>query len=165
MAISWVTTSDAATEIQYSDGSSKDLTLKASGYSTTYKFDYPDFAHYQSGVIHHVQIDGLKPETLYFYQIGDFTKGSTSGTLTFKTLPKVGSKQPVTFGVLGDLGQTTDSQSTLLHLIENRALAMILHAGDLSYADCDQPLWDSYGLMIEDLAKERYVTHSLHSVH
>ena len=30
---------------------------------------------------------------------------------------------------------------------------MILHAGDLSYADCDQPLWDSYGEIIEPLAK------------
>ena len=29
---------------------------------------------------------------------------------------------------------------------------MILHAGDLSYADCEQTLWDSYGEMIEPLS-------------
>jgi len=29
---------------------------------------------------------------------------------------------------------------------------MILHAGDLSYADCEQTLWDSYGIMTEPLA-------------
>lgn len=29
---------------------------------------------------------------------------------------------------------------------------MILHTGDLSYADCDQELWDSYGDMIEPVA-------------
>jgi len=31
---------------------------------------------------------------------------------------------------------------------------MILHAGDLSYANCNQDLWDSYGIMIEPLSSK-----------
>jgi hypothetical protein len=36
--------------------------------------------------------------------------------------------------------------------MKDKDINMILHAGDLSYADCDQQLWDSYGEMIEPLA-------------
>lgn len=154
MTISWVTTTAAASQVMYSDGKSKDLTLKAEGYSTSYTFDALG-RHYESGIIHHVELSGLQPNTVYFYQCGDFDRDSTSGTLVFKTMPKVGDQSPISFGIIGDLGQTNDTISTLHHLVENRALQMILHAGDLSYADCNQPLWDSYGILIEDLAKER----------
>lgn len=34
-------------------------------------------------------------------------------------------------------------------------MPMIIHAGDLSYADCEQPRWDSYMAMIEVLSSER----------
>ncbi len=155
MTISWVTKTEAASQVRYSDGTSKDLKLTAVGYSTSYKFDYPDYGHYESGVIHHVQVVGLQPNTVYYYQCGDFDRDSTSGMLVFKTLPKVGNHLPISFGVIGDLGTTNDSLSTVNHVLDNRALQMILHAGDLSYADCNQPVWDAYGIMIEDLAKER----------
>ena len=92
---------------------------------------------------------------MYYYQCGDFAVDATSGTLNFRTLPKVGNHLPIHFAVIGDLGQTNDSESTLNHVLTNKNLQMVLHAGDLSYADCNQPLWDSYGEMIEDLAKER----------
>jgi predicted phosphodiesterase len=58
----------------------------------------------------------------------------------------------MTFAVLGDIGQTANSVSTVNHIINKKNISMILHAGDLSYADCDQTLWDSYGLMIETLS-------------
>lgn len=154
MTISWVTKSDAASEIQYGTNPDK-LAFSAKGYSSSYKFDYPQYGVYESGVIHHVYIDQLTADTTYFYQCGDFTLGFTSGLLNFKTLLRKGDPAPLHFGVIGDLGQTNDSISTLEHVIENRKLAMILHAGDLSYADCQQTLWDSYGEMIEVLARER----------
>ena len=31
-------------------------------------------------------------------------------------------------------------------------VSLLIHAGDLSYADCEQPRWDSYAQMIEPLA-------------
>jgi hypothetical protein len=154
MTISWVTKSAAKTQIFY--GTSADnLSMKAEGYSTSYSFNYPQYGVYQSGVIHHVPISNLTASTQYFYQVGDFSANVTSGTLTFKTMPEVGNLNPVFFGVIGDLGQTTDSESTINHVLNNNNLGLILHAGDLSYADCNQPLWDSYGELIQDLSSQR----------
>jgi phosphodiesterase/alkaline phosphatase D-like protein len=102
-----------------------------------------------------VTLKDLQPSTTYYYQCGDFDAGTTSGILTFTTLPSVGDHKPLAFGVIGDLGTTTDSQSTLQHMINDKNLKLILHAGDLSYADCEQPVWDDYGVMIQDLSKER----------
>lgn len=42
-------------------------------------------------------------------------------------------------------------------MLENKNLQMILHAGDLSYADCQQTRWDSYAEMVQILAEERCV--------
>jgi len=38
------------------------------------------------------------------------------------------------------------------HMMQEEA-AVLLHAGDMAYADCDGPRWDSYFNMIEPLAK------------
>jgi phosphodiesterase/alkaline phosphatase D-like protein len=66
---------------------------------------------------------------------------------SFRTLPRVGSfgGGVVSFGVIADLGATNDSLSTVQHMMSNEKLSMILHAGDLSYADCNSPVWDTYG--------------------
>jgi hypothetical protein len=154
MTVSWVTKFLADTTIMF--GTSPDsMVNKAIGYYTDYSFDYPDYGVYESGIIHHVTIEGLNASTVYFYQVGDFTAGVTSGVLSFTTMPAVGDKRPFSFGVLGDLGTTIDSQSTINHVLGKSHLGMILHAGDLSYADCNQPVWDQYGVLIEDLSKER----------
>jgi len=50
---------------------------------------------------------------------------------------------------------TDDSMSTLQHLIDNEELEMIVHVGDLSYADCDQTLWDSYANTVQVLSDNR----------
>lgn len=154
MTVSWVTTEFAGTELRIGKAADK-LDRVLTGTSTSYKYNYPNTDPYASGTIHHVVIDGLEADSLYFYQIGDFTADSTSGILNFRTQPAVGSKRPYTFAVVGDLGQTTDSSSTVNHILQKPYLGMILHAGDLSYADCRPELWDSYGILIEDLAKAR----------
>ena len=43
-----------------------------------------------SGVIHHVYLDNLEPDTDYFYKCGDFSAGRTSKVLHFRTLPAIG---------------------------------------------------------------------------
>lgn len=153
MTVSWVTKTTADSVVKF--GLSEDkLDQKAQGYASSYSFDYPSYDVYQSGVIHHVTLEKLQPSTVYYYQAGDFTL-NTSGILSFKTMPAVGDLSTLSFGVIGDLGTTNDSESTIHHLIAKPRLGMILHAGDLSYADCKQQLWDSYGELIEDLARER----------
>ena len=156
MKISWVTKSNIqnllSTEVKYGT-SPDDLTMYATGYSTSYNFTYPDSGIYESGFIHHVTIQDLEPLQTYYYKCGDFSLFDVSARNTFKTLPLVGEQNgSLIFGVIGDLGQTKDSAVTVKHVMNNQAIQMILHPGDLSYADCQQSLWDSYGRMIEPLA-------------
>jgi len=62
------------------------------------------------------------------------------------------------FGVVGDTGQTEVTHAVFEHLIgmkEDAAGAggidVLLHTGDLSYADGFPPRWDSFGRLAEPL--------------
>lgn len=103
---------------------------------------------YTSGYFHHILLNGLMPDTQYYYLCGD-----AMDIHHFTTLPSIGNSAPLHFAVLGDLGQTSDSAATINHIQTNSHIQMILHAGDLSYADCKQPLWDTYATMIEPLSQ------------
>jgi len=153
MTISWVTPDDCFSHVKYgvNDNLLENIVY---GSSSSYEFYYNN-KYYKSGYIHHVLLTDLEPITTYYYQCGDFIESSVSDILTFKTLPKIGDNTQITFGILGDIGQTKHSLSTLSHLMKEHDVNMILHAGDLSYADCEQPLWDSYGEMTEPLASHK----------
>lgn len=112
-------------------------------------------AYYVSPIIHHVRVvDVLSPETVYSYHVG--SEDEWSSDFTFTTAPNVGelpsSSDGLVFAVIGDLGQTTDSQQTVSHIELEEDVSMILHAGDLSYADGEQARWDSWGDMIQNLS-------------
>lgn len=65
----------------------------------------------------------------------------------------------------GDLGQTGWTKSTLQHVSQSNYDVLLL-PGDLSYADLYQPLWDSFGRLVELLASQRpwMVTQGNHEV-
>lgn len=65
----------------------------------------------------------------------------------------------------GDLGQTDWTRSTLEHINKSN-YDMLLLPGDLSYADFIQPLWDSFGRLVEPLASQRpwMVTQGNHEI-
>lgn len=73
-------------------------------------------------------------------------------SLVVRTLPAVGSSTPFGIALLGDLGQTEDSVETMRHILQEPNVGIVLHAGDMSYADCDQHRWDSWFRMIEPLS-------------
>lgn len=146
MTISWVTNELTQSKITYGHNP-LELNNQVAGSSISYQFDSWEFGNYTSGQIHHVKLINLKPNTQYFYQI-EF--GQTNA---FSTAPEPGSTNPLTFGVIGDIGQTADTKQTITHLAHAHKIQMILHAGDLAYADCNQNLWDSYGELIEPVAK------------
>ena len=119
-----------------------------------YNYNDPDGrGTYESPFLYHATLVHLEPSTQYFYQVGDFVAGVTSGVHSFTTLPKTGDlSEPLKLGVIGDLGTTVDSAKTIGHMMMNSELKMVLHVGDLSYANCDQPKWDKYGRLTEMLA-------------
>jgi acid phosphatase type 7 len=154
MMVMWVDNDDTASECQYyatnEESSAKHL-MKVSGVSSTYEFSWPTKEHeYKSGQLHHALLSDLEYSTEYTYRCND------SEEKTFKTLPAVGTLSTekngeVVFGVIGDLGTTKDSKITIEHCMSND-LDMMLHVGDLSYANCDQNVWDIYGREIEPLS-------------
>ncbi|KAF3639246.1 Purple acid phosphatase 2, partial [Capsicum annuum] len=80
--------------------------------------------------------------------------GHTTRTFWFVTPPPVGPNVPYTFGLIGDLGQTYDSNMTLTHYEMNPTKGQtVLFVGDLSYADkypnYDNNRWDTWGRFVE----------------
>lgn len=108
------------------------------------------FINYTSGFIHHCLLDNLDFDTKYFYMVGI---GDSARTFFFTTPPRPGDV-PYTFGLIGDLGQTHHSNSTLRHYEENPVSGQaVLYMGDLSYVDHyhhhDNVRWDTWGRFIE----------------
>ncbi|XP_071716041.1 bifunctional purple acid phosphatase 26-like [Rutidosis leptorrhynchoides] len=104
------------------------------------------FYNYTSGYIHQCLLNDLEYDTKYYYEIGE---GDSARSFWFQTPPKIDPNAYYKFGIIGDLGQTFNSLSTLEHYIQSGAQT-VLHVGDLSYADRyiydDMGVrWDSYG--------------------
>ncbi|KAJ4978073.1 hypothetical protein NE237_008853 [Protea cynaroides] len=153
MRIWWITKDFGTPATVHYGTSSSVYTWNASGTTDSYTY-----ATYKSGEIHNVVIGPLEPDTVYYYNCG-----SDGGReFTFKTPP---AQFPIIFAVSGDLGQTEWTQSTLDHM-SNSNYDVLLLPGDLAYADTDQPLWDSFGRLVEPLASQRpwMVTHGNHEL-
>ncbi|KAK1423903.1 hypothetical protein QVD17_19213 [Tagetes erecta] len=146
MIVSWVTVDEpgSSTVLYWAqDSSQKD---QATGQITTYKY-----YNYTSGYIHHCTLQNLEFSTKYYYEVGI---DHTTRTFWFVTPPEVGPDMPYTFGIIGDLGQTYDSNITLTHYEMNPIKGeSVLYVGDLSYADHypyhDNRRWDSWARFVE----------------
>ncbi|CAB4261459.1 unnamed protein product [Prunus armeniaca] len=144
-------------------------------YNQLYQFE--GLKNYTSGIIHHVRLAGLIPNTLYQYQCGDPSIPAMSRVSYFKTMPVSGPKSyPSRVAVVGDLGLTYNTTSTVDHLLANRPDLLLL-VGDVSYADlyltngtgsdcysCSfphtpiqetyQPRWDYWGRYMQPLVSK-----------
>lgn len=88
-----------------------------------------------SGIIHHVQLTGLKPNTLYQYRCGDPSLSAMSEVYYFRTMPKSTSESyPHRIIVAGDLGLTYNTSTVLTHILSNHPDLVVL-IGGFSYAD------------------------------
>jgi hypothetical protein len=144
MRVSWATACAATAVVNY--GATSALGQSVTGPAPAqYKAPL-----YTSPYIYHVTLTGLTPGAKYFYQVGDAASG-TSDVLSFTAHPGVGADIPTTVAVIGDPGQTDNSASTYAHVSASTSTyAMIV--GDLSYADSDQPRWDSWQRLISNLS-------------
>ncbi|KAF5814281.1 putative Acid phosphatase [Helianthus annuus] len=146
MIVSWVTMDEPGSNtVRYWSANSK-RKRNAEGTLTRYSF-----FNYTSGFIHHCNLTHLKHDTKYYYMVGI---GYTTRTFWFTTPPEVGPDVPYTFGLIGDLGQSYDSNITLSHYEMNPVKGQtVLFVGDISYADNypnhDNRRWDSWGRFAE----------------
>lgn len=78
---------------------------------------------------------GLKPDTLYQYQCGDPYIPAMSEVYYFRTMPVSGPKSyPNRIALVGDLGLTYNTTSTVGHLMSNHP-DLVLLVGDVTYAN------------------------------
>ncbi|KAG0503411.1 hypothetical protein HPP92_003483 [Vanilla planifolia] len=138
--VSWVTISEPGSNVVLYGKSKEAYNLSAQG-----KFKNYTFYNYRSGYIHHCLLSELEHNTKYYYKIGT---GEFTREFWFKTPPEVDADASYTFGIIGDLGQTYNSLSTLEHYMKSSGQT-VLFVGDLSYADKhkdnDGNRWDSWG--------------------
>ncbi|XP_047336394.1 purple acid phosphatase 22-like [Impatiens glandulifera] len=150
--VSWITSDhQSPSSIDYGKSPGK-YDVSVIGENTKYSYFF-----YNSGKIHEAVIGPLDPGTTYYYRC------SGSGPeFIFKTPP---SNYPIEFAIIGDLGQTEWTASTLAHIRANDYDVLLL-PGDLSYADTHQPLWDSFGRFVESEASKRpwMVTEGNHEI-
>lgn len=97
------------------------------------KLDKPIyFASLYSEVIF---IAGLEPGTKYYYKCGDSSIPAMSEEHVFETSPPSGpNSYPRRIAVVGDLGLTSNSSTTMDHVVMNDP-SLILMVGDLTYAN------------------------------
>ncbi|XP_021291540.1 purple acid phosphatase 23 isoform X2 [Herrania umbratica] len=149
MWVSWVTgdaqigsnvtaldPTSVASEVWYGKESGK-YTNKKTGNATVYSqlYLFEGLLNYTSGIIHHVRIDGLEPGTKYYYKCGDSSLPAMSDEHVFETLLLPGpNSYPRRIALIGDLGLTSNSSTTIDHLTRNDP-SLILMVGDLTYAN------------------------------
>jgi len=121
---------------------------------------YMASSNYTSPIIFKAVMTGLTAgNKIYYYRVGSPSLGY-SNVFSFKSNPGFGaSVTPVTFHLLGDVGQTENSISTLEQIVEVESSLTtfsggIVSMGDLSYANGNQPLWDSFGNMRQFAASQ-----------
>jgi len=142
-----------------------------------YNVTQTDQQKYISDYFHHVELQGLLPSTIYYYKCSSVVKTYeeypfdssrlrfrqlqtqfhhvSSRVFHFTTPPLPAKKEmpftPVNLALVGDLGQSEHSAHTIRHMKRFLPTA-VLHAGDLSYADCVHSRWDSWFDLIEPLS-------------
>lgn len=159
MVVTWMTTTTSDGSVNY--GTSKtSLTQSAAQTSPAESYNFVSKyipGTYTSPLIHHVTLSDLKPSTKYYYEIVG-GGGAKSSVFSFTTPPAPGPEVPFVLSLVGDLGQTNNSQATMSHVMADPTHMMTLLVGDLSYADsawdpssrnCTQRRWDSWGEIME----------------
>jgi hypothetical protein len=141
MRVSWVTDDKSSSDVVDYGTSPGTYLTTALGESTSYSYLF-----YKSGKIHHTVIGPLEYGTVYYYRCG-----GEGPEFQFKTPP---AQFPVSFAVVGDLGQSGWTKTTLDH-IDKCNYDMLLLPGDLAYADFIQRRWDTFGELVQPLASAR----------
>ncbi|KAG8481123.1 hypothetical protein CXB51_025900 [Gossypium anomalum] len=154
MWVSWVTgdaqigpnvtaldPTSVASEVWYGKESGN-YSSKKRGNATVYSQLYPfeGLFNYTSATIHRVRIDDIlnyRPGTRdkNYYRCGDSSLPAMSEEHVFETLPiPAQNSYPRRIAVIGDLGLTRNSSTTIDHLSQNDP-SLILMVGDLTYAN------------------------------
>ena len=153
MSVGWTTLNNTATHtVQYGlSPTALNQTSVVGGISRTY--DHFGWL----GHLHNVFMENLKPNgTRYYYRVGD-EKGGWSKVWSFKTLhTDAGSKKhPLVIASVGDMGYGPNSDPTVKRiamLVDDDEIDLVIHNGDISYADGEYAHWDVFMRKVETIS-------------
>eukprot|EP00339_Tiarina_fusa_P023193 CAMPEP_0117011266 /NCGR_PEP_ID=MMETSP0472-20121206/9724_1 /TAXON_ID=693140 ORGANISM="Tiarina fusus, Strain LIS" /NCGR_SAMPLE_ID=MMETSP0472 /ASSEMBLY_ACC=CAM_ASM_000603 /LENGTH=371 /DNA_ID=CAMNT_0004714019 /DNA_START=298 /DNA_END=1410 /DNA_ORIENTATION=- len=151
----WITQDQGPSPIvRYGFGLSS-FNMSTTGTSRTYKWGG------WNGFIYIVTLQDLQYNTRYYYQVGDATWDEYSfTTFSFVSSPgplPVPCNERFKFITYGDLGSSNAADPNMYWLIQaahNHDADLVLHIGDISYADAYQPAWDVFMQKIEPVAAQ-----------
>lgn len=164
MTISWSTINNTQQHLVKYGIQSNNYTLISNGYSKQY---YKTFHH------HTILSADIQPNTLYYYIVGDEIDGFSDEFTFVSPTTKQDPNQSSTFLVYGDLGvwYSDDTMAYINKEVNSGEIDLILHAGDISYADdsflhksckfksCYESTWDEYMDLVEGwVSKVPYMT-------
>jgi Purple acid Phosphatase, N-terminal domain/Calcineurin-like phosphoesterase len=152
MVVMWTTSEETnSSTVQYGTAEYT-LTSSATGSMSTYLWGGWD------GVLHTVLLSDLSPSIRYHYRVGSPGQRLSEVTYSFVSAPPLSASSAhanYSFAAYGDMGATDVSDRSVMLLAE-RVLAgqvdVVMHAGDLSYANGVESTWDDYMRKIEPVA-------------
>ena len=151
MAVMWTTRKDTATHtVEWGAAADQLLHKNEGGPSHTYtQFGW-------RGRLHAATITGLAPGQRVFYRVGD-AAGGFSAVASFRTLEVDAGSDARALRIvsIADMGNGNLSDHTvaqITQLVEQGAVDLVLHTGDISYADGDMAHWDSFMRKVEPIA-------------
>ncbi len=142
LRVSWVTLANSSSVVQYGGS---DLALIADGSS----FTYTDAGWV--GSIHQafLNVSSFAGQSV-FYKVGD---GANFSAVFSARVPEFA--YPISFAVVGDMGTGNNGAGTVAHLqqmTKSSQIDLVLHVGDVSYADGNQETWDEFGREVQVFA-------------
>ncbi|MCO5568475.1 hypothetical protein L7F22_022174 [Adiantum nelumboides] len=117
--VSWITPYEVESSNVFYGTDNENYSFTAMAELTTTYTAY----NYTSGFIHHCTLDDLEYNTTYYYKLGE---GNATREFSFTTPPECGPDIPYTFGLIGDLGQTADSNATVEHYLQSKGQTLLL---------------------------------------
>jgi predicted MPP superfamily phosphohydrolase len=145
MGVSWVTLEGSDSVVKY--GTSADFLDKTIDGSV---LTYTNAGWI--GVIHRAVMTDLKPATTYYYQVGSLTDNRWSEVHSFTTFTP---GKELNFAVIADMAYDTFSDNTvkrLINLVDEGKLDVVIHSGDISYADGYMPHFDDFLNKVQPIA-------------
>jgi hypothetical protein len=152
MVVTWADFDSNIGTIEY--GTSPD-DLNLNNIATVQTYIYGNYR--SPNLLKSTMIDLKEGNQIYYYRVR--SSNSYSDIYSFKSHPGIGIND-VTYHIMGDLGTTVNSNSTLLEILENQQNITglsggLISMGDLSYANGNEWNWDSFGNL------KQYVSNSI----
>eukprot|EP00604_Paraphysomonas_vestita_P004199 CAMPEP_0174822084 /NCGR_PEP_ID=MMETSP1107-20130205/13057_1 /TAXON_ID=36770 /ORGANISM="Paraphysomonas vestita, Strain GFlagA" /LENGTH=316 /DNA_ID=CAMNT_0016040075 /DNA_START=607 /DNA_END=1557 /DNA_ORIENTATION=- len=94
----------------------------------------------------------LKPATTYYYQVGADDNSGWSEIYSFTTYDP---NKELNFAVIADMAYDTNSDGTvadLIKLVDEGQIDVVIHSGDISYADGYMPHFDDFLNKVQPIA-------------